>query len=153
MKRLRFATVLMILAIGCDTHREPQSASSTSLSSNASSSSSSSPAETFEFYLSDSAKAKVGPLLESTPDGTCLVVFVDVDDELYCTGFHYNLSIESEVSTSRFLMTEDAGIKIAIEKDDLRFLDGTTLDFYSQGEGAEGFVFKNPNEKTAPPAG
>ncbi len=106
--------------------------------------------EQLVFNLSDTAAAKVRAAMAS-PGGTHLVVSVDVDDEKYCTGFHYNLNVEANPSKSRFAMAESNGIKLAIEKDDVRFLNGTTLDYAKLSSGAEGFVFRNPNENVSLP--
>ena len=102
----------------------------------------------FVFSLSEAATTKARATMASVPGGTHLVVFVDVDEK-YCTGFHYNLQVEANPSKSRFAMTESNGIKLAIEKDDVKFLNGTTLDYATLASGTEGFVFRNPNENVS----
>lgn len=109
------------------------------------------PSDQLEFNLSDAATTKVRAAMASVPGGTHLVVFVDVDDEKYCTGFHYNLEVQANPSESRFAISESNGIKLAIEKDDIKFLNGTTLDYATLASGTEGFVFRNPNENVSLP--
>lgn len=104
------------------------------------------------FNLSNAAAPELRAAMASVPDGTHLVVFVDVDDEKYCTGFHYNLQVMSNPSKTRFVMTESNGIQLAIEKDDVKFLDGTTLDYATLSSGTSGFVFRNPNENVSLPS-
>ena len=98
------------------------------------------------FTLSDAAVPKVHSALKAVPQGTHLVVSVDVDDEKYCTGFHYNLAIKSNPSELQFVLLHSQGIAIAIEKDDVPFLNGTQLDYATLESGESGFVFRNPNE-------
>jgi iron-sulfur cluster assembly accessory protein len=103
------------------------------------------------FNLSDAATNKIRAAIASVPGATHLVVFVDVDDKKYCVGFHYNLDIVADPSKSRFVLLESNGIKLAVEKDDVKFLNGTTLDYAVLASGAEGFVFRNPNENVSLP--
>lgn len=102
------------------------------------------------FKLTETATTQVRAAMASVR-GTHLVVSVDVDDEKYCVGFHYSLNVENAPSKSRFEMLESNGIKLAIEKDDIEFLNGTTLDFAKLESGTEGFVFRNPNENVSIP--
>lgn len=108
-------------------------------------------AEQLVFNLSDAARDKVRDGMSSVAGGTHLVVTVDVDDEKYCVGFHYNLNVEANPSATHFALLESNGIKLAIEKDDIKFLNGTTLDYAILASGTEGFVFRNPNENRSLP--
>jgi iron-sulfur cluster assembly accessory protein len=103
------------------------------------------------FQLTDVASKKVRAAMASAPGSTHLVVSVDVDDKKYCTGFHYNLGFDSNPSGEQFVFAESNGIQLAIEKDDIEFLKGTTLDFATLKSGDEGFVFRNPNENVSLP--
>ena len=103
------------------------------------------------FQLTDVAANKVRAAMASAPGRTHLVVSVDVDDKKYCTGFHYNLGFDSNPSSEQFVFAESSGIQLAIEKDDIEFLEGTTLDFATLKSGDEGFVFRNPNENVSLP--
>lgn len=103
------------------------------------------------FQLTEVASKKILTAMASAPGGTHLVVSVDVDDKKYCTGFHYNLGFDSNPSSEHFVMEESNGVQLAIEKDDIEFLEGTTLDFATLKSGKEGFVFRNPNENVSTP--
>lgn len=107
--------------------------------------------EPLVFNLSDAARDKIRDGMASVAGGTHLVVSVDVDDEKYCVGFHYNLNVESNPSATHFALIESNGIELAIEKDDIKFLNGTTLDYAIFESGTEGFVFRNPNENRSLP--
>ena len=64
-----------------------------------------------------------------------------------CSGLVYTLSIEKE-ATSDDKVIEDQGIRIFVPKKSYVFLAGTVLDF-SEGLNGKGFVFQNPNAKSA----
>ena len=163
MKNTSLLAAVLFCIAGCDgaSHVEPNSSpasnvddqpagSRTADTTSASGTTDDPPAQVV-FHLSDAAAAKVRAAMASVPGGTHLVVFVDVDDERYCTGFHYNLQVEANPSPSRFAVTESNGVKLAIEKEDVRFLHGTTLDYATLSSGTEGFVFRNPNENVSLP--
>ena len=94
------------------------------------------------------AAAKIRVAMEETTYATHLIVEVDVDDEKYCAGFHYKLAVGGAPSRDEFEMSESNGIKLAVEKRNLRFLVGTTIDYERRPNGVEGFKFHNPNEQT-----
>ena len=64
-----------------------------------------------------------------------------------CSGLVYTLSIESD-ATGDDKVIEDKGIRIFVPKKSYVFLAGMVLDF-SDGLNGKGFVFNNPNAKTA----
>ena len=64
-----------------------------------------------------------------------------------CSGLVYTLSIESE-ATGDDKVIDDKGIRIFVPKKSYIFLAGMVLDF-SDGLNGKGFVFNNPNAKTA----
>ena len=103
------------------------------------------------FQLTEVAVKKVRAAMASAPGSTHLVVSVDVDDKKYCTGFHYNLGFDSNPSSEQFVFAKSNGIPLAIKKDHIEFLNGTTLDFATLKSGEEGFVFRNPNENVSLP--
>lgn len=86
--------------------------------------------------------------MEDATGATHLIVEVEIDDEKYCTSFHYRLAVGPEPSQDEFALSESNGIKLAIERKNLRFLTGTTVDYEKRPNGVEGFKFHNPNEKT-----
>lgn len=153
MKNANLFPIILLCIAGCDATSRVESPSSPvasssdqDISANVKGSS-----EQLVFNLSEAATAKVRIAMASVPEATHLVVYVDVDDEKYCTGFHYNLEVKANPTQSRFVMTESNGIKLAIEKDDVKFLNETTLDFATLASGTEGFVFRNPNENVSIP--
>jgi iron-sulfur cluster assembly protein len=63
-----------------------------------------------------------------------------------CSGYEYKLGIVSvsDVDQSNELLSEQHGIKVAVDKRSDLHLDGTTLDFFD-GLEKRGFTFNNPN--------
>lgn len=163
MKHTSLLTAILFIVAGCDAANQGESNSSPALAGDDQLSDSRTvdtapgsdgpavPSEQLVFNITDTAKSTASAVMESVPGSTHLVVIVDVDDEKYCTGFHYKLKLETNPSKLRFAMTESNGIKLAIEKDDLKFLQGTTLDFATLDSGERGFVFRNPNENESLP--
>jgi iron-sulfur cluster assembly protein len=60
-----------------------------------------------------------------------------------CSGFAYVVSYAEEVATGDAVF-EDQGVKVIVDSDSLRYLDGTEIDFVKQGLN-EAFKFRNPN--------
>jgi iron-sulfur cluster assembly protein len=75
------------------------------------------------------------------PDGTVLRVGVAGGG---CSGFQYKLTFDEAADTTVDHITEQHGLKVAVDKKSDLFLDGTTLDFYD-GLEKRGFLFENPN--------
>jgi iron-sulfur cluster assembly protein len=98
------------------------------------------------FKLSEAALPKVRSAMEATPEATHLVVIVDFD-ATSCTGFRYHLGVDTNPSEKHFVMLESSGIKVAIEKKSVKFLNGTTLDYSTPESGPQGFLIRNPNVK------
>lgn len=61
-----------------------------------------------------------------------------------CSGFQYSLSFASDSDATNDLVSEQHGVKVAVDKKSDLFLDGTKLDFYD-GLEKRGFTFDNPN--------
>ncbi len=61
-----------------------------------------------------------------------------------CSGFQYSLTFDENVDPAKDNVTEQHGVKVAVDKRSDLHLDGTTLDFYS-GLEKRGFTFDNPN--------
>lgn len=61
-----------------------------------------------------------------------------------CSGFQYALGFDQNTDPIKDLVTDQHGIKIAVDKKSDLYLDGTTLDFYD-GLEKRGFTFDNPN--------
>jgi len=60
-----------------------------------------------------------------------------------CSGFAYVVSYAEEVAAGDSVF-EDQGVKVIVDSDSLRYLDGTEIDFVKQGLN-EAFKFRNPN--------
>jgi len=60
-----------------------------------------------------------------------------------CSGWAYTVQLADSVIPGDVVF-EDQGIKIVISPDSLGFLDGSEIDFASEGLGRS-FRFKNPN--------
>jgi iron-sulfur cluster assembly protein len=62
-----------------------------------------------------------------------------------CSGFAYVVSYADEVG-DRDTVFDDAGVKVVVDAESLRYVDGTEIDFVRQGLN-EAFKFRNPNVK------
>lgn len=61
-----------------------------------------------------------------------------------CSGFQYSLGFDNAADAAKDDVSEQHGIRVAIDKKSDLFLDGTVLDFYD-GLEKRGFTFNNPN--------
>jgi iron-sulfur cluster assembly protein len=63
-----------------------------------------------------------------------------------CSGFEYRLGFdeESQVDQQKDTVSQQHGIRLAIDKKSALYLDGTVIDFHD-GIDRRGFVFENPN--------
>jgi iron-sulfur cluster assembly protein len=64
-----------------------------------------------------------------------------------CSGLTYDLNIVPEAGENDKII-EEHGVRLSVDKKSYVFLAGTVLD-YSGGLNGKGFVFNNPNAKTA----
>ncbi len=62
-----------------------------------------------------------------------------------CSGFSYILDLTEEQLGDADEELESQGIKIVIDNKSLMYLDGTEIDYKTNGALGGGFVFKNPN--------
>jgi iron-sulfur cluster assembly protein len=62
-----------------------------------------------------------------------------------CSGFAYVVSYADEVQ-AQDVVFEDSGVKVVVDADSLKYVDGTEIDFVRQGLN-EAFKFRNPNIK------
>ena len=60
-----------------------------------------------------------------------------------CSGFAYVVNYADEVAASDVVF-EDRGVKVIVDAESLRYVDGTEIDFVRQGLN-EAFKFRNPN--------
>jgi iron-sulfur cluster assembly protein len=61
-----------------------------------------------------------------------------------CSGFQYSLGFDDKADTTKDHVTDQHGIKVAVDKKSYLYLDGTQVDFYD-GLEKRGFTFENPN--------
>jgi iron-sulfur cluster assembly protein len=62
-----------------------------------------------------------------------------------CSGYAYVVSYADEVGAGDVVF-EAAGVKVVVDADSLKYVDGTEIDFVRQGLN-EAFKFRNPNVK------
>jgi iron-sulfur cluster assembly protein len=62
-----------------------------------------------------------------------------------CSGFAYVIDYADQAEPSD-LVFEDRGVKVFVDPDSLKLIDGTVVDFVRQGLN-EAFRFQNPNVK------
>ncbi|MDJ0880054.1 MAG: iron-sulfur cluster assembly accessory protein [Gammaproteobacteria bacterium] len=63
-----------------------------------------------------------------------------------CTGFAYEVDYADEVDQDDHLF-ETNGVKVIVDADSLKLIDGTTVDYVKMNALNEGFDFINPNVK------
>jgi iron-sulfur cluster assembly protein len=62
-----------------------------------------------------------------------------------CSGFAYVVSYADELDARDFVF-EVADVKVVVDAESLKYVDGTEIDFVRQGLN-EAFKFRNPNVK------
>jgi iron-sulfur cluster assembly protein len=60
-----------------------------------------------------------------------------------CSGFAYVVSYAEEIGAADVVF-EDRGVKVIVDGESLRYVDGTEIDFARHGLN-EAFKFRNPN--------
>ena len=63
-----------------------------------------------------------------------------------CSGFSYSLGFDDKCDEMNDAVSEQHGLKVAVDRKSAMFLEGTTIDFYD-GIERRGFTFDNPNSK------
>ncbi len=61
-----------------------------------------------------------------------------------CSGFQYTFGFDESANADTDHVSDQHGLKIAVQKNHDLHLDGTTIDFY-EGLEKRGFTFDNPN--------
>jgi iron-sulfur cluster assembly protein len=90
--------------------------------------------------LTPSAAERVRSFLEKRGSGVGLRLGVK---KTGCSGFAYVVNYADEVDANDVVF-EDQGVKVIVDSDSLRYVDGTEIDFVRQGLN-EAFRFRNPN--------
>jgi iron-sulfur cluster assembly protein len=90
--------------------------------------------------LTPAAADRVRNFLSSRGRGVGLRVGVK---KTGCSGYAYVVNYADEVAAGDVVF-EDAGVKVVVDAESLRYVDGTEVDFVRQGLN-EAFRFRNPN--------
>jgi iron-sulfur cluster assembly protein len=92
--------------------------------------------------LTPSAADRVRTFLASRGHGVGLRLGVK---KTGCSGFAYVVNYADEVARGDAVF-ECAGVKVIVDTESLRYVDGTEIDFVREGLN-EAFRFRNPNVK------
>jgi iron-sulfur cluster assembly protein len=90
--------------------------------------------------LTPSAAERVRSFLEKRGHGVGLRLGVK---KTGCSGFAYVVNYADDVGAGDVVF-EQQGVKVIVDSDSLRYVDGTEIDFVRQGLN-EAFKFRNPN--------
>jgi iron-sulfur cluster assembly protein len=90
--------------------------------------------------LTESAAERVRSFMDKRGSGVGLRLGVR---KTGCSGFAYVVSYADEVGAGDVVF-EDRGVKVIVDAESLRFVDGTEIDFARHGLN-EAFRFRNPN--------
>ena len=93
--------------------------------------------------LTKSAAEHVSSMLEKKAGGVGLRLSTKKSG---CTGFAYVVDYAESISENDEVF-ESHGVKVVVDKDSLRLIDGTEIDFIKNNVLNQGFEFKNPNVK------
>ncbi len=92
--------------------------------------------------LTDPAKEKVRELIEAEgKPGLALRVAVRPGG---CSGFSYEMYFDSEIDEMADIVSDSGGVRVAVDRQSLSFLEGATVD-YTDGLQGAGFKVNNPN--------
>ena len=92
--------------------------------------------------LTESAAERVKSYLKRRGHGVGLRVGIR---KTGCSGYAYVIDYADGVDTDDVVF-EDHGVKIVVDNESLKLIDGTQVDFVKQGLN-EAFKFRNPNVK------
>ena len=90
--------------------------------------------------LTESAAERVRSFIDKRGQGVGLRLGIR---KTGCSGFAYVVSYADEVGAGDVVF-EDRGVKVIVDAESLRFVDGTEIDFARHGLN-EAFKFRNPN--------
>ena len=92
--------------------------------------------------LTDSARERVSSFLRARGHGIGLRLGVK---KTGCSGFAYVVNYADAVAQDDVIF-EQGGVKVIVDPESLRMIDGTEVDFVREGLN-EAFKFRNPNVK------
>ena len=90
--------------------------------------------------LTETAADRVSKYLESRGDAIGLRLGIT---KTGCSGYSYVINYANDVE-SNDIVFEDRGVKIVVDPEALKLIDGTEVDFVKNGLN-EAFSFRNPN--------
>lgn len=93
--------------------------------------------------LTEAAANRVRSFIESRGHGIGLRIGIK---KTGCSGFAYVVNYAEKVG-NHDVVFEDRGVKVVVDPDSLKYIDGTVVDFVKQGLN-EAFRFLNPNTKS-----
>jgi len=95
--------------------------------------------------ITENVDAKVATIFqEEGNEATSLRVFVQGGG---CSGMQYGFALETEQNEDDFII-EQQGVKYIIDSMSMQYLQGATIDYKEDFEGAN-FVIINPNAQTS----
>jgi iron-sulfur cluster assembly protein len=92
--------------------------------------------------LTEAAAGRIRDFIDSRGHGVGLRLGIK---KTGCSGFAYVVNYADQVG-SEDIVFEDRGVKVVVDTESLRYIDGTVVDFVKQGLN-EAFRFSNPNIK------
>ncbi len=92
--------------------------------------------------LTDPAKDKVRELIDAEGQAD-LALRVAVRPG-GCSGFSYEMYFDNEIDELADMVSDFEGVRVAVDRQSLSFLEGATVD-YSDGLQGAGFKINNPN--------
>jgi iron-sulfur cluster assembly protein len=92
--------------------------------------------------LTDSARERVSSFLRTRGHGIGLRLGVK---KTGCSGFAYVVNYADDIAADDVVF-EQGGVKVIVDPESLRMIDGTEVDFVREGLN-EAFKFRNPNVK------
>ena len=90
--------------------------------------------------LTNSAAERVQNYLDARGEGIGLRLGIT---ETGCSGYSYVINYADDIDADDIVF-EDKGVKIIVDPEALKLIDGTEVDFVKNGLN-EAFSFKNPN--------
>lgn len=92
--------------------------------------------------LTEKASSKVKHFLDQRGKGLGIRLGVRTSG---CSGLAYVLEYVDSLDSRDYVDFDSSGVKVYVDRKDLTYLDGLTLDWAKEGIN-EGFKFENPNE-------
>ncbi|HKE45241.1 MAG TPA: iron-sulfur cluster assembly protein IscA [Steroidobacteraceae bacterium] len=92
--------------------------------------------------LTEAAAGRIRTFIDSRGHGIGLRLGIK---KTGCSGFAYVVNYADQVASGDVVF-EDRGVKVIVDTESLRYIDGTVVDFVKQGLN-EAFRFQNPNIK------